>query len=271
LGARPEWRGGWAGWRETLYAEWTKLRTLPGTGWLLAAFAALTFGVSEAAAAGTSCPAAGCDLDPAKVSLTGVYLGQATVAVFAVLMVSGEYSTGMIRLTFAAMPRRIGVLAAKAVLAAGLTLIAGAAAVLGSVLFARLVMPGRGFTAANGYPPLSLADGAVLRAAAGSVLYLVLVALLSLGVAALVRDAAAATGISLGLLYLSPIIAAVVTNPTWHDRLERYLPMNAGLAIQATRNLASLAVSPWAGLGVLAAWAGAALLSGAVLLRLRDA
>jgi energy-coupling factor transporter ATP-binding protein EcfA2 len=95
--------------------------------------------------------------------------------------------------------------------------------------------------------------------------------LLSLGVATAVRDSAAAIGIVLGLLYLIPIIAAVVNVPDWHRHLEQIAPMTAGLAIQATTGLRSLPITPWAGLGVLAAWAAAALLTGGLLLRLRDA
>jgi hypothetical protein len=90
---------------DVVHAEWTKLRTLPGTGWLLLAAAALTAAVSAIAANAVSCPAGGCQLDPAKVSLTGIDLGQAIVAIVAVTVVSGEYSTGMIRLTLAATPR----------------------------------------------------------------------------------------------------------------------------------------------------------------------
>jgi ABC-2 type transport system permease protein len=111
----------------------------------------------------------------------------------------------------------------------------------------------------------------MLRAAAGTVIYLVLVGLLSLGVAAAVRDAAAATGIVLGLLYLSPLLAAVVSDANWHRHIDQIGPMTAGQAIEATTNLSSLAISPWAGLGVLAAWAAGALLIGGGLLRLRDA
>ena len=122
------------------------------------------------------------------------------------LAVSSEYSTGMIRVTLAAMPRRATVLAAKAAILTGPVLAAGAMAVLGSVLAGRLILPGRGIGPAHGYPALSLADGPVLRAAVGSVLYLALIALLSLGVAAAVRDGAAAIGIVLGLLYLFPIL-----------------------------------------------------------------
>ena len=261
----------WAGMRDALHAEWTKLRTLSGTFWLLAGIVVLTVAVSATATAADTCPAAGCSQDPARVSLAGIYLGQAVVAVMAVLVISGEYDTGMIHVTLAAMPRRMTVLGAKAVLISGLALLAGTVAVLGSVLAGRLLMPGRGFTVAHGYPPLSLTDGPVLRAATGSVLYLALIALLSLGIATLVRDSAAAIGIVLGLLYLSPIIAAVITDPHWHNRIERYAPMPAGLAIQATRNLGSQPIGPWEGLGVLAAWAAGALVAGGLALRLRDA
>ena len=96
---------------------------------------------------------------------------------------------------------------------------------------------------------LSLADGPVLRAAAGSVLYLALIALLSLGIATVVRDSAVAIGVVLGLLYLFPIIAALAADPHWQRHLEQIGPMTAGLAIQATTGLRSLPISPWAGLG----------------------
>jgi ABC-2 type transport system permease protein len=86
-----------------------------------------------------------------------------------------------------------------------------------------------------------------------------------------VRDSAAAIGVVLGLLYLFPIVAQVVTDPDWQRHLKQLGPMTAGLAIQATANLDSLPIGPWAGLGVLAAWAAAALLIGGLLLRLRDA
>jgi ABC-2 type transport system permease protein len=259
--------------RGVLHAEWTKLRTVPGTIWLLAAIAVLTAAVSYAAVAATRCPAgSACPVDPTRLSLTGIQFGQAVVAVLAVLVVGSEYSTGMIRVTLAAMPRRSSVLAAKAVIVAGLVLVAGTLAVLGSVLAGRLILPGNGFTAARGFALVSLAHGPTLRAAAGSVLYLALVALLSLGVATALRDSAVSIGAVLGLLYLSPIIAgALGGDPVWQHRIQRFAPMNAGLAIQATTGLRSLPISPWVGLGVLAAWAAGALLLGGLLLQHRDA
>ena len=259
--------------RDALHAEWTKLRTVSGPAWLLAGTIVLTVAVSAAATAAVKCPSGtACPVDTPKLSLTGIESGQAIVAILAVLMISAEYGNGMIRITLTAMPRRSAVLAAKAVLVAGLVLAAGTIAVGGSLLAGRVILPGHGFTPARGFPLGSLADGPTLRAAAGSVLYLALIALLSLGIATVVRESAVAIGIVLGLLYLSPIIISVVAgDPVWSHRLERYAPMSAGLTIQDTIGLRGLPISPWGGLGVLAVWAAVAMLAGGLVLRWRDA
>jgi len=256
---------------EALRAEWTKARTLASTGWLLFAAVALTVAVSTAVAAAVTCPAGNCAEDPAKISLTGIDLGQAVVAILAVLMISSEYSTGMIRVTLAAMPRRTAVLAAKAAILTGLVLASGAIAVLACVLAGQVILHGHGIDPAHGYPSLSLGSASVLRATAGSVLYLALIALLSLGTATAVRDSATAIGAILGLLYLFPIIGAVLGGSHLARLIQQIGPMTAGLAIQATTGLSDLPISPWAGLGVLAAWAAAALLAGGFLLCHRDA
>ncbi len=112
-----------------VHAEWTKVRTVAGPGALLLAAAALTAAIGVIAANATGCPGQACQVDPAKVSLTGIYLGQAVVAIIAVTAVCGEYSTGMIRLTLAATPRRWQVLAAKAAVVGAATLATGAVAV----------------------------------------------------------------------------------------------------------------------------------------------
>ena len=257
--------------RQAVHAEWTKLRTEPGTAWLVLAFIALTVALSATAATVVTCPSTGCGLDPARVSLTGIDLGQAVVVILAALAMSGEFGTGMIRTTLAAMPRRITVLAAKSAVLTVVLLAAGSIAVLASVLIGQVTLPAHGFTAANGFAPFSMAEGPVLRAAAGTVLYLTLIGLLSLGVASAVRDSAVAVGVVLGWLYVFPVMAQVVTDPDWQERLQQIGPMTAGLAIQATTGLRSLPISPWAGLGVLAIWATAALVVGGLLLRLRDA
>ncbi len=246
-------------------AEWTKLRTVAGPAWLLLAAAVLTAALSALVVAVTRCPGNGCAPDPVKTSLTGVQLGQAVVAVVAVLMVGTEYSTGMMRTTLTAVPRRLAVLAAKALVATGAVLVSAPVGVAGCLLAGRLVLPG------HGYPASALSHAVTLRAAAGSVLYLALIALLALGVATLVRDSAVAIGTVLGLLYVFPILTGVVQDQSWKRHLQQIAPGNAGLAIQATTGIHDLPIGPWAGLGVLAAWAAGALLAGGAALVLRDA
>jgi len=277
----PAWgaRYAWGGFGDALHAEWTKLRTLASTWWLLLAAAALTVAVGAAVAAAYRCsPGApgGCapavtGADPAKISLTGVYLGQVIIALLAVLTVGGEYGTGMIRVTLAATPRRLTMLAAKTIVVAGWALAAGLAAVAGSLLAGRLILPGHGLTAANGYVVPSLANGADLRAFGGSVLYLVLIAVLALGVTTAVRDSAVGIGLVLGLLYLFTIVASVISNKPLSRHLQQIAPMTTGLYIQDTVGLRVLPLTPWQGLGVLALWAAGALLLGAAVLRFRDA
>jgi ABC-2 type transport system permease protein len=258
--------------RQALHAEWTKLRTVQSNSWLLIATVVLTVGVSAAVSAGVQCPSLHCDEDATKVSLTGIMLGQATVAALAVLMMTSEYGTGMIRVTLTAMPRRSVVLAAKAVIGGAAALVVGTIAVLGCLLVGRLILPGNGFTAVHGYAALSsLGNGPTLRAAVGSVLYLVLIALFSLGIASALRDSAVAVTVVLGLLYIFPIIGHVILDPVWQTRISQIAPMSAGLAIQATINLRGLPIGPWQGIGVLAAYAAGAVLAGWVVLRLRDA
>jgi ABC-2 type transport system permease protein len=246
-----------------LRAEWTKLRTVAGTPWLLAGTVLLTVAVDVISIAAARCTGMACGRDPGKLSLVGVEAGQAIVAVLAVLAVSGEYGTGMIRVTFAAMPRRWQVLAAKAILVSGLVLAAGAVAVLASVLAARFMLAGHGYDAA------SLDSCAMIRAALGSVLYLGLIAVLATGVAAVVREGAAAIGVVLGLLYLFPLLGAAF-GPTWQWHVMQISPMLAGQDIQATTGLRTLPLAPWQGLGVVGLWAAGALLLGVAVLERRD-
>lgn len=241
--------------RYALHAEWTKLRTTPGTSLLLLAVVAATVGLSVLAAAAADC----CPPDAAKTALTGVQLGQAVVAVLAVQLIGAEYATGMIHVSLTAVPARLTVLAAKALTLTAVVTAAAAVAVLGSLL------------AGDRLVSLAVTDSAVLRAAVGSVLYLVLIGLLALGVTTAVRNPATGVGVVLGLLYLFPIIGLAATDPAFRRHLEQVGPMAAGLAIQATTGLDSLPLSPWQGLAVLSGWAAGALLIGGLLLRQRDA
>ncbi|MGK5685269.1 ABC transporter permease [Actinoplanes sp. URMC 104] len=215
-----------------LRAEWAKARTVPDLAAYLVAAVVLTV---AAGAAG--------------VGLLGVHLGQAVVAVAGVQLLAGEHGTGLIRPTLLAVPRRVTVLAAKAVLLTAGTAVAATASLLVA------------------HPPL---DGAAVRAATGSVLHLCLIALLSLGAGALLRSATAAAGVVLGLLYAVPLLAIWLPDPDWIRTLHRIAPSTAGLTIQSTADAAALPMVPWPGLAVTAAWTAVSLAAGAYALTRRD-
>lgn len=239
-----------------LRAEWTKLHTVRSTAWLLLAAVTSTIGLGAATVALTT----GSDLVAA--SLSGVYCGQLAIAVLAVLAMTNEYASGVVSTTLVCAPRRTGVLLAKTATVIATVISAALASVTGSLTAARILVGDQGLT---------VTGGPALRAAFGTVLYLCLVALLSLGIATALRHTAAALTTVLSLLYLFPLLAQFISNERWHTRIERYAPMSAGLAVQATTNLGDLPIGPWTGLGVLAAYAGATLLLGAVLFITRDA
>jgi ABC-2 type transport system permease protein len=259
-----------------LLAEWTKLRTVPSTGWTLLAAVVMTTAVGALVTWDLTPPNCersdpSCDFDLAKLSLSGVYIGQAAVVVLAVLAVTAEYEAGMIRTTLAACPRRLTVLGAKVAVLASVVLLVSVVSVLGSLVAGREVLARGGFTAAEGYRPLSLGDGPTLRAYGGTVLYLGLVAIVALGLGFVVRHTGGTVTLVLGLLYLAPIITIAVSDPRWREWIEQVSPMTAGLSIQATLRLDALPISPWRGLGVVALYAAASTAAAAVALRFRDA
>jgi ABC-2 type transport system permease protein len=253
---------------DALRAEWTKLRTSRSTAWVLLATIVLTAGLSALVTA-TIHVSGRSGEDPTKISLIGVDLGQAIIAMFGVLIISEEYGTGMIRTTLVAIPRRMTVLATKAVNLLVLSAFAGFLGVGGSILAGRLFLSHAGLGPANGYPLISLGNASTLRAAAGSVIYVALIALLAFGIATAIRDTAVSIGIVLALLYLFPVIAATV-HGSWQRHLEQIGPMTAGMSVQSTTGASSLPIGPWAGLGVLAAWSAASLLVGGYALKVRN-
>ena len=256
-----------------MHAEWTKLRTLPSTGWLALLAIAATVGVSLAITGSLDYTHCGepCTLDTAKLSLAAVRLSQVPILVLAVMAVTAEYGTRTIRLTMLSVPRRFPVVLGKLGVLAIVGVATGMVAVAGALAVGRAILPGNGFTAAVGFPPLSLADGLIRRAAVGTVVYIGLVALLGAGLGLLLRDTAGTITAVLGLVYGPPIAAMFVSDPVWQHRLHRYGPMDAGLAIQATRDLTAEHIGPWAGLGVLSLYAGAAVVAGLLAFQLRDA
>lgn len=234
-----------AAWR----AEWIKARTVPSSLWLLL----LVFGgmvLIAPAVVGTlrvrDCGADPCSLDTVKLSLAGVRVAQVGAAVLGVLLVTSEYATGIISVTLTAVPHRWAVVLAKACVVVALVGVSSAAGVAGALLIARVVLPHRGFGPATGYPSMSLVSDLTQRAAVGTVLYLVLVALLGVGIGILVRDTGAAVTVMMALLLVVPLIAILVPDPHWQNHIHRYAPMDAGLAVQSTRGLATLPIGPWA-------------------------
>lgn len=257
--------------RRAVRAEWVKALSDPGTAWLLAALVVLSAGVSAVSVAASRCQAAGCGADPARITLAGVYAGQVVAALAGAAAIGGEYGTGMIRVSLAAIPGRGRLLGAKTIVLAGLVLAAAALAVGASMLTGWMILPGHGFTPARGF---DLAGAAVWRAALCAALTVTLIALLGLGVATIARDSAAAIGITLGILYLFPVAAGLAANPALQRRLEQIGPLYAGLDSMGSPGAAGPhgpPLTPWQGLGVVALWAAGAVLLGGVVLRLRDA
>jgi ABC-type transport system involved in multi-copper enzyme maturation permease subunit len=270
-----------AGAAQALHAEWTKLRSVPATTWATVAVVGLTILLSAFVCGSVSTrggsPAQPGDEDVVMLSLTGVYLSQIAVVALAVTAVTSEYATRMIRVSFLANPRRRTVLAAKATVVGASVFFAGLLGCAVSFVAGQAILAGNGFTAANGYPPVSLADGPALRAVAGSAVFLALLALLSVGAGAILRTAASAITVVLGLLFV-PLVALSFLPEQWWEPVQRFAPMTAGLAVQSTVGHLELIagrsgtpVGPWAGLGILAAWAAAALLLAFALIGRRDA
>jgi ABC-2 type transport system permease protein len=235
-----------------LRAEWQKLRTVPDLAVLMALTVALTVAVSWVSSA-VAVPGEG---DPVRIALLGVQVGQAVAAIAGVQIVAGEFGTGMIGATLLALPRRGRMLAAKALLLSASTVVAAVLGVFTSLAIARSFLS----------IPI---DGSVARAVTLSILQLLLIALLGLGVGALARNAVAAVGVVLGLLYLMPILLPMFLNPHLQRVLFRLSPGTAVQALQATT--ADLPLRPWPALGVIALWTAAALLLGAASLTRRDA
>lgn len=229
-----------AAWR----AEWAKLST-GGPGLVVPLALALLL-IAGGVALGRDA------VDPVQLRLLGVRLGQAAVAAAGVQMLAAEYSSGLIRATLLAVPRRLDLLAAKAGL---LTAFVAPIAVLGVGV------------AVLGLTP----SGDLVRAAVVSVLHLILIGLFGLGAAAVVRNSAAALGIVLSLLFLMPMLLRMLPDPDWQRILYRTTPATAVQAMTTTVDTAILPLGPWSALGVVAAWAGGALVLGAFLLYRRDA
>jgi ABC-2 type transport system permease protein len=252
-----------------LRAEWTKLRSVRGTPGALLALAGLTIALGAISCATSHtegiAPGNPGDEDVVMLSLVGVYFAQVAVVAFGVVAVCGEYAAGTIRSTFAANPRRRQVLAAKLAIVGGLVLAVGAVATVSAFYLGQALLHGNGFTADNGYRAATLGDAATLRTVAVAIVYAGLLAVLSLGVGAIVRHTATAISVLLGVLFVPWIVGALLPHKLG-EALQKATPM-VGLAGQER----GAPIGHWAALAVTAAWAAAAVVVALWLIRRRDA
>jgi ABC-2 type transport system permease protein len=244
------------GFPQAARMEWVKLRSLRSTRWVLAGGMAATVALGVVAGDNTRSVTG----DPTSNVLAGVILGQVVTGVLGVLVMTGEYSSGLVRVTFAALPRRGLVLAAKAVVFGLVCLAAGELAVLASFLGGMAALRPE-------VPHPSLGDPAVLRAVLMTGAYLALTGLAGLGIGAILRHGAAAAGVLLGGLFVLPLIAAATARPAG-----KFLPeLIAGNSLAAVKPVAGFTWSPWLELGIVALYPAALLAAGGWLLVRRDA
>lgn len=269
-------------WFHVFRSEWTKLWSIRSTYVVLLLAALFMIGLSLLIAWGFSVAFEEGDFDgPASVmldttwlSLQGVGLAQLAIGVLGVLVVSSEYSTGMIRATLSAVPKRLPVLTAKAVLIFLVTVLVMAPAAFTAFLLAQTILDQYNLGA-------SLSDDGVIRAVFGASLYLAAIGVIGSVLGWLLRSAAGAIFALVALVVIFPIVLQFVTLD-WVQTIYDYLPSTAGEAIYSLGQDAGISLrdlmdadrtvfGPWEGYGILLAWAvGGLILAGWQLLR-RDA
>jgi hypothetical protein len=254
-----------------LRSEWTKIRSVRSTYWTLITAAVLTVGLSAivclvyVAQFSKLKPEDIRAFDAASTSLTGGILAQFAIAVFGVMVITGEYATGIIRTTFAAVPQRLHVLLAKIATFSGLTFAATSAACFAAFFIGQAILSAKDIG-------VSITDTNVLRTVVGTAMYLTILGLLSLGVGALLRKTAGAICAMVGILFVLPVLAEFL--PASLDGVQKYLPSNAGTAIISSvpqPGGAEAILGPWMGLGVFFLYAVVALVAGGYFLQRRDA
>lgn len=245
-------------------AELTKFRSVSSTAWSLLSAVALIigFGILYAMVRVTRPPADPAGFDAVGVSLAGVQVAQLAVGVLGVMVITNEYANGLIRTTFAAVPRRTPVLRGKAGVLAIAIFALSLPAVFGAFFTGQSVLSAE-------HLDVSLAEPGVARAVVGAALYLVVVALLGLGLGAIVRHTAGGVAAVFAVL-LGPQMLTGFLPAGLADDLYPWLPSPAGLAITTARPDSAL-LSPWTGFAVFLLYATAVLALGAWRLRRRDA
>ncbi|MEU0407917.1 ABC transporter permease [Streptomyces griseorubiginosus] len=259
--SRPDYRV--SGWR-VLRSEWAKLWSLRST-WItltLGLMFLLVFGliISLQFNAGNL----DSDFDTSKavdLSLFGIPFAQLALGVLGVLVMAGEYSTGMIRSTLAAVPRRLPVLWSKAGLYGLLAMVVGTVGALVAFLVGSQIVSGT--SAAQ-----SLTDSGVVRCLLGAGLYLGLIGVTCIALGALLRSVAGGISVLVGVFVLAPGLTRLLPS-SWQDNVGSYLPSNAGESMYTLVPDHS-ALSPGAGLAVILGWTALALAGAAYRLVRND-
>jgi len=251
--------------RTVIRSEWIKLRSLRSTWFSLLATVVIIVGLGtlfSALRAHRFAEEGRFGFDPTLVSLRGVFLAQLAVGVLGVLVITGEYSTGMIRSSIAAVSHRLPVLVAKALVFAVTSLVVTVPSAFVAFLLGQQALSSTHLQA-------SLSTPHAVRAIIGAGLYLTLIGLLATGLGFLIRNTAGAIATLMGIVLVLPLLAEALPTPYSTD-VSKYLPLNAGTQIMSTTHPDPTMLGPWAGLGVTAIYAGAALVAGAVVLKRRD-
>lgn len=249
-------------------SEWTKLRSLRSTIFSMLAAVVFIVGLSVLVPSVTVAhwpphnPREAAGFDPTSRSLAGIFLAQLAIGVLGVLLITGEYATGMIRATLAAVPSRLPVLWAKAAVFAAVTLVLTVPSVLGAFLIGQSILGAKHLQA-------GLGDPGVLRAVLGAALYLTAVGLLGLGLGALLRNTAGGISALFGVLFVLPIIVRFLP-ASWADPIDKYLPSTVGEGITHV-HADPAALAPWAGFALFCGYAAVILGLAAIRLRRRDA
>jgi ABC-2 type transport system permease protein len=255
------------GFRSVATMEWLKLRSVRSTPWILLIFTAGMIGLSVLVLShenwATMPAGQRAVFDPVNEGFTGLALGQLVLGVLGVLAITTEFSSGMIRATFAAAPRRPVVLAAKAAVVAAITLVAGEILAFAAFAAGELAL-------GSPAPHATLGQPGVLRAVLMGGAYPCLIALVALGLGAIVRNTAAAISALVGLLFVVPLILLPLGESIQHS-VGQFLPMLiAENSLTAVKPVAH-SLSPGAGFAVLCGYAVAALAAGGWALARRDA
>jgi ABC-type transport system involved in multi-copper enzyme maturation permease subunit len=254
-----------------MLSEWTKIRSVRSTVWSLILFVVITIGLTVLITSLTSAnwdqsgPGGNADIlaDPTSLILgAGLFLGQLTICVLGALVITTEYSTGVIRASLLAVPRRVPMLAAKAVVFAILTLVLAEIVCYGSFFIGAAIL--------HSHVPVSLSDPGVARAVTGAGLYLAVLGLLALAIGSLIRHTAGAIATVIGIVLVVPIIGMLLPG-SWGKHINAYLPAQAGQLIGQTSRASGDLLSPWQGFGVLCLWTAVLLAAAFYLLRRRDA